>query len=64
MEAIFISLRQFLNDMIYRGYFERVEKRTQTSVCGDTAPEELCSHRFSKKMGLSHLFSYNLKYLK
>lgn len=37
MEAIFISLGQFLNAMIYRGYFGRVEKRTQTSVCGVTA---------------------------
>lgn len=63
MEAIFILLRQFLNDVIYRGYFGRFEKRTQTSVCGDAAPEGLRSHRFSKKMGPSHQFSYHLKHL-
>lgn len=63
MEAIFISPRQFLNDMIYRGYFGRVEKCTEASVYGDTAPGEFCSHRFSKKMGLPHQFSYNLNHL-
>lgn len=58
-KVLILVFRWLLNDMIYRCYFQFLEKCTQASICS----EQLFSYMFYMKMGLSYRFSFKLKHL-